>query len=375
MSQSDYTLVLPAFTIGANAYDAIGQVTKPFGKKVVIIGGKTALSKAEKPLLDAIKNTDLEVLGVLWYGDDATYERVDALMAEDAVKNADLIFGVGGGRAIDTCKVVADKVGKPYFAFPTVASNCAPSTAIAVMYNEDKSFAGYYYLPTPPVHTFINMDIIADSPFDLFWAGIGDAMSKECESELASRAADIFHTVLLGRALGKVCTEPLLEYGEKALADFKEKKVTYELQQVVLDIIISTGLVSNCTTGHNGVYYYNSSIAHLFYNSSTVLPQVVEGHLHGEIVSFGVLVLLTYDKQFELLSGQVGRFGYQSRRNRRDRRKSAGHYGMELRAVSADERSLQAGDRRHGRLWQRIIKLFSRIKRGDSLQESRPFMV
>jgi glycerol dehydrogenase len=125
-------------------------------------------------------------------------------------------------------------------------------------------------------------------------------MSKECESELASRAADIFHTVLLGRALGKVCTEPLLEYGEKALADFKEKKVTYELQQVVLDIIISTGLVSNCTTGHNGVYYYNSSIAHLFYNSSTVLPQVVEGHLHGEIVSFGVLVLLTYDKQFEL---------------------------------------------------------------------------
>ena len=300
MSQSDYTLVLPAFTIGANAYDAIGQVTKPFGKKVVIIGGKTALSKAEKPLLDAIKNTDLEVLGVLWYGDDATYERVDALMAEDAVKNADLIFGVGGGRAIDTCKVVADKVGKPYFAFPTVASNCAPSTAIAVMYNEDKSFAGYYYLPTPPVHTFINMDIIADSPFDLFWAGIGDAMSKECESELASRAADIFHTVLLGRALGKVCTEPLLEYGEKALADFKEKKVTYELRQVVLDIIISTGLVSNCTTGHNGVYYYNSSIAHLFYNSSTVLPQVVEGHLHGEIVSFGVLVLLTYDKQFEL---------------------------------------------------------------------------
>ena len=48
---SDYTLVLPAFTIGANAYDAIGRVTKHFGKKVVIIGGKTALSKAKQPLL------------------------------------------------------------------------------------------------------------------------------------------------------------------------------------------------------------------------------------------------------------------------------------------------------------------------------------
>ena len=54
MSKSEYTLVLPAFTIGIHAYDAIGKITKHFGKKVVIIGGKTALSKAKQPLLDAI---------------------------------------------------------------------------------------------------------------------------------------------------------------------------------------------------------------------------------------------------------------------------------------------------------------------------------
>ena len=300
MSKFDYTLVLPAFTIGTAPYAEIGRVTRHFGKKVIIIGGKTALAKAEDRLMGELRSTDLEILDTVWYGGDSTYENVEALLANPAVQQADLIFGVGGGRAIDTCKVVADKAGKAFFAFPTVACNCTPSTAIAVMYKEDKSFAGYYYLPQPPVHTFIDMTIIADSPFELFWAGIGDAMSKECESELASRKAEIFHTVLLGRALGKVCTEPLLEHGEKALADFKQKNITFELQQVVLDIIISTGLVSNCTTGDNGEYYYNSSLAHLFYNSSTVLPQVVEGHLHGEIVSFGVLVLLTYDRQFAL---------------------------------------------------------------------------
>ena len=220
MSKSEYTLVLPAFTIGIHAYDAIGKITKHFGKKVVIIGGKTALSKAKQPLLDAIAKTDLEVLDVLWYGDDATFEHVDRLLKEKAVQEADLVFGVGGGRAIDTGKVVADKADKAFFAFPTLASNCAPSTAISVMYKEDKSFAGYYYLDQPPVHTFINMAVIADSPFKFFWAGIGDAMSKECESELASRAAEHFHTVLLGRAIGKTCTEPRLQYGEKALADF-----------------------------------------------------------------------------------------------------------------------------------------------------------
>ncbi|MCB6575167.1 iron-containing alcohol dehydrogenase, partial [Phascolarctobacterium faecium] len=71
-----------------------------------------------------------------------TFEHVDRLLKEKAVQDADLVFGVGGGRAIDTGKVVADKADKAFFAFPTLASNCAPSTAISVMYKEDKSFAG-----------------------------------------------------------------------------------------------------------------------------------------------------------------------------------------------------------------------------------------
>lgn len=55
MSRTDYSLVLPAYTIGSHAYDSIGKITKHFGKKVVIIGGKTALEKAKQPLLDALK--------------------------------------------------------------------------------------------------------------------------------------------------------------------------------------------------------------------------------------------------------------------------------------------------------------------------------
>ena len=45
-------------------------------------------------------------------------------------------------------------------------------------------------------------------------------------------------------------------------------------------------------------YYYNSSLAHCVYYGASTLPQC-ERHLHGEIVSFGVLCLLTYDGQLE----------------------------------------------------------------------------
>ena len=48
------------------------------------------------------------------------------------------------------------------------------------------------------LHVFINMKVIADSPEELLWAGIGDALSKECEVELASRGKALFHTPLVG---------------------------------------------------------------------------------------------------------------------------------------------------------------------------------
>ena len=62
-------------------------------------------------------------------------------------------------------------------------------------------------------------------------------------------------------------------------------------------IIVSTGIVSNfATTAHD--YYYNSSLAHCVYYGATLVPASGRNHLHGEIVSFGVLTLLTYDKNF-----------------------------------------------------------------------------
>ena len=128
----------------------------------------------------------------------------------------------------------------------------------------------------PSYHTFVNTKIIADSPEKLLWAGIGDALSKECEVLFASRDKFIYHTPLMGQCISKVCTTPL---------------------------IISTGIVSNFATHENQPapkdnYYYNSSLAHCVYYGASTLPQC-ERHLHGEIVSFGVLCLLTYDGQLE----------------------------------------------------------------------------
>lgn len=293
---SKYSVYLPNYSVGADCYTEIGTVTSRYGIKAVIIGGKTALSKAKEDLLAAMAEAGLTVTGILWYGGDATYENVDRLMADPAVQEADMVFAVGGGRAVDTCKTLADKMGKPIFAFPTIASNCAACTSICVMYKTDGSLAGYYYPKHCAEHTFINTRIIAEAPEQLLWAGIGDALSKEYEVCFASRGCDVLHTPLLGICLSHACTQPLLDYGKQALEDCRNNKESAAIREVALDIIISTGIVSNLTVGKD--YYYNSTLAHCFYNSFTYLPQA-ERHLHGEIVAFGTLVLLTYDKQLE----------------------------------------------------------------------------
>ncbi len=291
---SNYSLYLPSYSIGPNCYREIPYVTRFFGKTAAVIGGKTAMSKAKKALIDGVEGSDVRLLDFIEYGGNSTYENGDALIANSTVKEADMLFAVGGGRACDTVKYVADKLDKPLFTFPTVGSNCASVTAISVIYNSDGSFRDYYY-PKLANHCFINSAVIADSPEKLLWAGIGDALSKEYEAVFSSKDDALSHTPLMGRQVSRICTDPLIEYGTQALESIREKKPSFALDQVILDIIVSTGIVSNMMTTVDS-YYYNSTLAHCIYYGATVTEHG-HSHLHGEIVSLGVLCLLQFENR------------------------------------------------------------------------------
>lgn len=293
-----YTNCLPAWSVGTDCYNDVYNVVRRYGKTAAVIGGKTALESAYDLLADALRNEDFSMTAPLWYGGDTTYENADVLEAMDEVKSADMIFAVGGGRAVDLCKLVAKRLDKPLFTFPTIASNCAACTAISVFYNADGTFREYFYPERCPDHCFVNTQVIAESPVEFLWAGIGDGLSKEFEVEIASRGEKLFHTTLLGTQLAHACTGPMVEFGAEAMQQCRDKKSGDALEQVALAIVISTGIVSNCTC-HPTDYYYNSSLAHCVYYGATMVPNSGHKHLHGEIVSFGVLTLLTLDKNFE----------------------------------------------------------------------------
>ena len=266
-----YSEFLPSYSVGVDCYKAIPEIVKPYGKKAVAVGGKTAMEKSKKALLEGIKGSDIEIIDFVWYGGDSSYENVEKIKNNPSVQKADMVFGIGGGRAVDTAKTYCALYNKPLFTFPTIASNCASCTSLSVMYNPDGTFKEYSYHKAPAIHTFINTKIIAESPEKLMWAGIGDALSKEYEVIFACREKNMIHTPLLGKAIASASTEPLISFGKKALEDCKNNVPTEAIEQVALDIIITAGLVSNFTVHENNPnpeedYYYNSSLAHCVYS-------------------------------------------------------------------------------------------------------------
>ena len=180
----------PHFTIGSDAYDKIPDICGEYGKTAVIIGGTKARIAAE-PLIRKAVSGKIDITGSFLYGDDATFENAEALTKIPEIQEADMIFAVGGGRATDTCKWAAHLLKKPIFTFPTLASNCASVTAVCIMYNPDHSFKGSIYRERGAWHTFINTEIIAHSPRQYFWAGLGDALAKQYEVPFSARGMDL----------------------------------------------------------------------------------------------------------------------------------------------------------------------------------------
>ena len=191
--------------------------------------------------------------------------------------------------------MLAHDTNRPFFTFPTIASTCASCTSLGIVYHPDGSLREYSFSKIPPNHIFINTQVIADAPDIYLWAGMGDTMAKHYECTISSRGDVPAHSDAMGIALSSMCAEPIIRWGRQALEDCRAHTVTRELTEVILGIIISTGLVSNFVQVD-----YTTGLAHAIYNGFTVLPSTeANHHLHGEVVSYGILVMLTVDKQFE----------------------------------------------------------------------------
>ncbi|MDD3278205.1 MAG: iron-containing alcohol dehydrogenase family protein [Lachnospiraceae bacterium] len=297
-----YSVFFTNYTIGTGIYREVPGVCQDFGKKIFLIGGERALLAGKEKLVQALADSPLTIVQTELFGADCTYERMEELARLAEQSGAEMIFGMGGGKALDTAKGTAQKAGLPVFTFPTIASTCAATTALSVVYRQDGNFDSFYFYEKPARHCFIDLDIIAHAPWRYLRAGMGDTIGKHFECHLAARGDKLDHSSALGREISNMCYEPLREHGVQALADCRLAHASWELEQAVLANIVSTGLVSLMVLDD-----YNCAIAHSVYYGLVLLPGFEEKYLHGDVVAYGVLVQLAIDGQTEQL-GQVRAF-------------------------------------------------------------------
>ena len=187
----NYTVLVPPYTVGPEAYRSIPEYCRVYGTTAVVIGGKKAMAAAHDKLLAAVDGSEIAISGFFHFGTECTFSAAHALETEPAIQNADMIFAVGGGKAVDTAKLVALDLNKPFFTFPTIASNCAASSSLAIVYNEDGSFCDFVHFLQPAKHVFLDTDIMAQAPIRFLWAGIGDTYAKFYEVSISARGEQL----------------------------------------------------------------------------------------------------------------------------------------------------------------------------------------
>ena len=174
---SEYSSFLPGFSIEQTGFDSISKMIRT-GSHIAVLGGHVATSKAKTGLINALEKRELSFF---WTGGECNQSNHDRLVQDILIQNCDWIIGVGGGRALDLSKWVADTLQKPILCVPTIASTCAACSSVSVVYDDNHQFVRIHELAQAPQHVVLNPSILVEAPLKYLHAGIGDAISKPLE--------------------------------------------------------------------------------------------------------------------------------------------------------------------------------------------------
>jgi glycerol-1-phosphate dehydrogenase [NAD(P)+] len=140
------------------------------GRSVLVISGSHTLGFAGERVIDLLSR-DHEVRSFV----APVISPAIIREAEEAAAGVDFVVGVGGGRVIDTAKIVSYNLDRPFISVPTAASHdgIASSRASVPMEGGASSLEAQ-----PPIAIVADTGIIAAAPHRLLAAGCADILSN-----------------------------------------------------------------------------------------------------------------------------------------------------------------------------------------------------
>ncbi len=292
-------LICPTkYVQGENELLNLGYFIKTFGSSALVIAHPDDVLRVRDKLDTTAREFGVSLVESGFRGECSRQEV--ARLKDIARKNAfDCTIGLGGGKAIDTAKCVAE--GEAVIIAPTIAATDAPTSHSAVLYTEDGAFDDYAYFKQSPSVVLVDTTVIAIAPTRFLVSGMGDALSTYFEARATYAAwANVNAGLACGAregvcppakstkaalALATLCYQTLMADGVSAKLACDGNVVTQALENIVETNILLSGL---------GFESGGLAAAHAIHDGLTIL-EGTHKYFHGEKVAFGTLAQLVLE--------------------------------------------------------------------------------
>ena len=275
----------------------LGYFVNTFGKRALLIGNSEDVERVRAKLTATEERFGIKFVEAGFNGECSRVE-VARLQKAATENQCDCTVGLGGGKALDTAKCVAE--GEALIIVPTIAAQDAPTSHSAVLYTEDGVFDDYAYFKQSPSVILIDTTVIANAPTRFLVSGMGDALATYFEARATHNSYSNVNAGLpcganegltpakgtfAALGLAKMCYENLLNYGLSAKIACDNNQVTPALERIIETNILLSGL---------GFESAGLAAAHAIQDGLTAIPSAHHA-THGEKVAFCTIAQLVLE--------------------------------------------------------------------------------
>ena len=252
--------------------DFLYNLTKP--KKVSLISGIHVKKILKEKIEKSLKSKKIQFV---WHlSKDNQIANLNKTEKDVKKDHSDIIVGIGGGRSVDTAKIVSFNLDRPFVSVPSAASH----DGMASPFVSVKTDKPHSIVASAPLGVFVDIDIIKKAPARLVSSGCGDLIANI----IAVRDWQLGHEKT-GEYYGRYSADLALMSANIVMENSSRYAKKGLDARVIVEALISAG-VASCIAGSSRPC---SGAEHLF---SHALDKIAPGKgLHGEKCGLGSIMI------------------------------------------------------------------------------------
>ncbi|MBT8173635.1 MAG: iron-containing alcohol dehydrogenase [Nitrosopumilus sp.] len=252
--------------------DFLHNLTKP--KKVSLISGIHVKKILKEKIEKSLKSKKIQFV---WHlSKDNMITSLNKIEKDVKKDHSDIVAGIGGGRSVDTAKMVSFNLDIPFVSVPTAASH----DGMASPFVSVKTDKPHSIIASAPLGVFVDIDIIKKAPTRLLSSGCGDLIANI----IAVKDWQLGHEKT-GEYYGRYSADLALMSANIVMENSSKYAKKGLDARVIVEALISAG-VASCIAGSSRPC---SGAEHLF---SHALDKIAPGKgLHGEKCGLGSILI------------------------------------------------------------------------------------